>query len=313
MATATGMTKFPLYRSAVGLVDKLDSLRVPYFAESGVTGFSRADDVVFDVTGAPSRRNGFSLLSSGVVSSVFSCGHYGVCVKDGYLSIINEDWTVTATATTLGKKVAWERVFDGKDDVVFYSDGVKVGRVVNRASTTWTVGSYVGVNSTAAQVRQFLSAVPAGHILRIFNGRMYVAVDNILFISEPYAFSWFDALTAFVFDRKITMVNAVQSGLFVGTTEEVVFMAGSGPQDFARVKALSSGAVFGSDVGVTAAGVGVQSGGDVLFFVSSGVGFCRADSTGLVSVESFDSINFPVAGTAAGFVDSYKQYLVSLL
>ena len=71
---------------------------------------------------------------------------------------------------------------------------------------------------------------PAGSILEYYRGRIYIASGNTVFPSRPwrYELSSLDG-PYFMFDREVTMVCAVETGIWMATEDEAIFVAGDDP------------------------------------------------------------------------------------
>lgn len=105
----------------------------------------------------------------------------------------------------------------------------------------------------APLMTQFLSAPPAGQLVRYFKGRMFVAVDDLMYYSEPFAYELFDARNYIQFDGRITLMAELEEkdaegsgGFFVGTDKSCGILAGSGPESFQYVPKQRGGAVLGA-------------------------------------------------------------------
>lgn len=102
----------------------------------------------------------------------------------------------------------------------------------------------------------FLQAAPAGQLVAYYRSRMWVAQDDLLCPSEPFAYERFDPRNYIQLDGRITMLGALtdkelydtgkNSGFFVGTDRSCGALVGSSPEDFQYVPKMSSGAVFGA-------------------------------------------------------------------
>ncbi len=131
---------------------------------------------------------------------------------------------------------------------------------------------------------QFKSALPAGDVLALYNGRTYSAVGNVLWYSDPYNYELCDMRTNYLqFDSKVMIVAPVRDGIFVGTETETVFLAGDDPSVFQSVVVSPAGSARGTlsyadPRFVTAAGMkgktpmwvtthGIAAGGDSGVFV----------------------------------------------
>ena len=108
---------------------------------------------------------------------------------------------------------------------------------------------------------QNLEALPGGQIVRTWRGRTLLARGNVVLFSEPMRYGLFSPREGFVqFAHRITMMEPVEGGIFVGTTTGVVFLQGSKPSEF-NVKATSGqppfegsgitapASAFGGDIG----------------------------------------------------------------
>jgi len=101
-------------------------------------------------------------------------------------------------------------------------------------------------------VTQFLSAPPAGVLIRSYRGHVYVAVGDTLYPSEPYAYELFDLRKGIPLDGRVTLFEALEdvdgSGIFVGTDRTCGILVGKGPADFEYVKKTGYGAIIGTSV-----------------------------------------------------------------
>ena len=303
--TQTDVKEVVLFSKTSGIMDNVEDSRV------GEEGLVRAENVVIDITGALARRGGRTLLDSGVWHSLFSCGSYGLGVKNGVLSTIDGNYNVVSLATIGSRRVRYVKIFDGSDDVIYYSNGEVVGKVVNRVHSAWTTGAYVGINSTESQVIEWLPAPPNGCILELFNGRLFIAADNLIYVSEIRDYSRYRVIP-FVFSSKVVMLSGVETGLYVGTLGgDVWFLAGASPFEFTFLKCYDKGVVEGSDVKVMASEIGMP-GHNVVVFVVSGEGICLGDGSGNVTNLTSVVVDFPESTFGASYVTGDKQYIVSL-
>jgi hypothetical protein len=304
--TQTGLHDVLLFDKTVGLTDAIDPVRL----EDGM--LAKAENVVIDTSGAIKRREGMMSLSSSACHSLFSCGSYGLGVFDGVLKLIESDFSLTSLLSLVGSgRVSYVLGFDGSYDCVFFSNGTVNGKVVNKHYSAWTTGSYVGVASTGSKVIEYLTAPPIGQFLEIFNGRMFVAVGNLIYFSETFDYSRFQ-VTPFVFSSKIQLMVGVTGGMYVGTEDEILFLSGNDPYELSRVRVMIGRAVVGSCVKVTASDIGLQAKAEVIVFSVSGEGVCIGDSSGSIQNLTKIGIQFPSDFVGAGCVTEDKQYIVSM-
>lgn len=96
-------------------------------------------------------------------------------------------------------------------------------------TTTYRVRKYIPGKALRTQ---FMEPLPAGQLIRRYNGRMYVAVDNVLVYSDALRYHLYKPETDFiVFPDRITMVEPSLDGLFVAS-DKIYFLEGGDPKDF---------------------------------------------------------------------------------
>jgi hypothetical protein len=77
-------------------------------------------------------------------------------------------------------------------------------------------------------------------------GRMWGSEGNTVYYSEPFKLGWFKlASNKFTFDSKVTLIAKVSTGLFVGTKEKTVFLAGTEP-DKMQLSDAGAGSIMGT-------------------------------------------------------------------
>ena len=78
-----------------------------------------------------------------------------------------------------------------------------------------------------AAVFGYLSPMPSGRFLRLWRGRLLVARANVLLFSEAMAFHLHDERFGWLqLPQRITFVQPVEQGIWVGQMDHVVFLAG---------------------------------------------------------------------------------------
>lgn len=130
-----------------------------------------------------------------------------------------------------------------------------VAATVDAATTTITYASDPSLLS-APLLTQFFAPPPAGQLLAYYRGRMFVAVGDTLYMSEPFAHELFDARRYLQLDGRITLLapmvdkdaagNGLGSGFFVGTDRSCGILAGNNAEDFQYVPKVEYGAVPGA-------------------------------------------------------------------
>lgn len=110
------------------------------------------------------------------------------------------------------------------DGTVFFSQvDLPTGMNVYMVSRPFAVGKKLS--------SQLLTNMPAGQLVEYYNGRMYVAVGNILYYSEPLRYGSQDAAHGFVmFPERITLLKAVNDGLYL-SSDGTYFLSGTPEKD----------------------------------------------------------------------------------
>ncbi len=218
----------------------------------------RATNIDIDDTGHVRRRRGFTRVLSGKFHSLFETeGGDLYAVRDGEIvRILPSDQTLALGATVGDAPLAYGQV----GQQVFFTSRVRSGVIypddligpwgAADGQPTW-VSPVVNPSPTLPDTRgKILGPPPLGEHLAVFNGRIYIAVDNVLWATELYLYHYVDRTRGFrMFEAPITMLEAVGNGLFVGTTEAVYFLQGA-YAEARRETVMRVGAVKGSVVRV---------------------------------------------------------------
>ncbi len=110
----------------------------------------------------------------------------------------------------------------------------------------------IGAPTGRALATQFLRPLPAGHIVRLFNGRQLVARDNLLVWSQPLRYGLFHPGHNYIrFPKRIDLLEPVDdggpgAGVYVASGPNTFFLAGPEPAQWAQRRAATVGAVAGS-------------------------------------------------------------------
>lgn len=241
------------------------SLRMSYAQAAGRTYFSNgADSGVFEAGAA--RAWGLpvpALPTVSLVAGSFPPGTYQYSAThfdaDG-----QESGAKAAGTIEVGVNAGLSFAFPVSSDARVASKGLYLstpnGEVLYLAATVANATTAINVVNEAdvlalnlPLLTQFLSAPPAGQLVGYYKGRMFVAVGNTLYPSEPYAYELFDLRNYIALDGQITLLATIEDkrmatleGFFVGTDKSCGILAGSGPDDFKYVPKTDYGAVPGA-------------------------------------------------------------------
>jgi hypothetical protein len=88
---------------------------------------------------------------------------------------------------------------------------------------------------------RYLQPMPPGEIVRFWRGRLLTADGPVLRWSEPMRYGLNHELNGFLLaGSDITMVEPVEGGVFLGTSEEVVFLSGGTPEQWTRTRTAAA-------------------------------------------------------------------------
>lgn len=164
-------------------------------------------------------------------------------------------------------------------------------------------------------VTQFKGPPPAGTALETYNGRGYIAKDNILWFTDLFSYELVDYRENFIqFDDKITTVAASQNGLFIGTTTETFFLSGDSADVLGLSKLADYGTVPNTEVELDSSKLSKGDGAGVLKGWMSNKGFCVGLAQGQMINLSANLYNIPAAKEGATLYkdSSTPQIVVSL-
>lgn len=255
-----------LYRFAADLVPhplrgSMSNATMSYARAGDTTYFSNGTD-----TGAadPAARTWGLEVPAVLLTPVagdMPCGVYGVTAtyvrSDGQESGA-DDMTFITVVTGQGVTVTVPNSAD--PDVV----GKRVyittpnGEVPMHVKTLLAAGA--GYTVTAADIdamneelkTQFMGPPPAGQLVAYYKGCMFVACDDVIYPSEPFAYELFDLRKFIPMDGTVTMLAPMEdrsgdsSGFFVGTTKTCGVLTGGGPEDFKYTPKTEYGAIPGA-------------------------------------------------------------------
>lgn len=143
---------------------------------------------------------------------------------------------------------------------------------------------------------QFLRPLPAGEYIAFYRGRWYVSVSNVLFFSESLNFGLYrPKKNFFAFPGPIVMVESVQDGLFVATTDKHYFLSGDDAPGMAQRELLQVGAVPRSVV--TPEMTGNETEGPI--WIAQELGFVEGGAGGQIKPITRQRLSIPTAQEAA--------------
>ena len=126
-----------------------------------------------------------------------------------------------------------------------YVTGPNGSKLYLHQTVAWSgTSSIADQTKTRAATGQYLAPIPGGDYVRYFRGRLYVVSGSWVWYSEPLQYGLVSTTGGYLtFGRTITMFEPVESGIFVGLRERVLFLRGQGPENFAQVPLTDRGAI----------------------------------------------------------------------
>jgi len=215
----------------------------------------RARNVDIDDARQLRRRRGYTLKSAGSYHSLFRADHglvYGV--KNGALGRIEPNYSFITIASGVGSRpLAYVHL----GDYIYFSSEVTSGKFEHHTNTPAPWGAVaaekmwlspvVNPTSTLPPIKgKSYMRPPLASILAYFNGRIYLAVDNIVWFTELYLYDWVDDVKGYLpFENDVKVLAAVADGLYVGTETAVWYLSPT-EGGMKRVQVANYGAIKGS-------------------------------------------------------------------
>lgn len=199
----------------------------------GPSELERAINVDLDDAGQLRRRRGFTKRIDGDFHSLREVAGKTFVVRSGTLHRVREDLTLQAITGVGPSPVCYTEV----DGAVYFCSGGASG-VVERDDSLSPWGKTDGQgrwHSPVLHPTETLGEV-AGRLLgdplratclETYRGRIYMAAGKTLWATELYNYHFVDRTRNFMqFEHAITLVMAVDDGLYVGTTGGLYFIKG---------------------------------------------------------------------------------------
>lgn len=263
-------------------------------------------NVDIDNTYSLSTRQGSDLLLAGTdYHSGFGNEYVSLVVDGSVLYRLNFEggttWTRTAllSGLTLGATMTYCPV----NDKVYMTNGSYIGYYHDGAMYSLTVPD-----------TNFKVPLPAGKIISYHKGSLYVARENVLFISDALCDHW-DEETGFrVLLSDIQMIRPVSNGVFVSDSTTTWFIPDDDEDKNRRTKVFDSPAIFGTDVEIN--GEDVKEGTDATYALwVSKTGICLGLPTGKgvnLTAEKYNISTYGIGSSVIRKVNGIIHYLVTL-
>jgi hypothetical protein len=290
----------PIFRGAFGLNNTVESTRLAFDEKTSMGELATAYNVDVDSRGRVSRRPGWNKVASFYGSDMFCEG--GDCLFVGGTSLYQllPDYTRKGLRSGLTPNARLSCA--QAPDRIFYTNGFENGYVRQGASWVWQVGEYVGPDTS----RTF-SNPPIGQLVEFYAGRTFVAKGRHLLWSEGFNWGAFDLARNFLsYGTDITMVKAVNDGLFLSDQTTTYFIGGRNPKEFEQIVVAPYSAIPYTVARVQQAYVTDKKRGKVIIWATN-MGLCAGSDGGQFENATLGKLTYPTCseGTAAALADKY--------
>lgn len=213
-----------------------------------------AVNVDIDDVGQVRRRRGYTRLHAGDHHSLITIDSRNFVVRDGVLGTLDSSNTFAALVSVGSDPLSYTSV--GSD--IFISSRSFSGKIVAGVAEDWGerggAGQWISpvmrpTETLGAVAGRHLSSPPLATEIEHYKGRIYLASERWLWATELYLYDHVDKTRNFLqFEHDMTMLAAVEDGLYVGTTEQLFFLSGTLSKGFVRTAVLDAGVIRGSKV-----------------------------------------------------------------
>jgi len=292
-----------------------------YYSDGNITGVienGASRSWGLDIPTAP------ILLSS--IPGSLKAGIYQVCLTyvrdDGQESGSSDAVSITLANNTSGIRIAGIvlssdpsvskiRVYvSRRDSEIFY-----LAYTLTNTSQTIDRTSEDGLTAISLKT-QFLSPPPAGQILEYYGGMIHIGSFDVDWYTEPFKYELCNVLTNHIqFQNDLSMIGAVDQGIFYGTDEQISFARGTGPKNFKFEDKADYGAIFGTMRKINRHDIGKNEAMSTFIMFASKKGLCIGASDGDLVNKTRDVYDYTATDIGAGFTrreDGIDQYIAVL-
>ena len=208
----------------------------------------------FDITNKRTiqRRNGFHVIHSfDSLHSLWSDGNNCFFMNQNSIYKLNQDMTYTVLSSGFGPR---RMNYAAAYNKIYFTNETEIGYIEENT-----------VISLSLPSDSFKLSMPPGHLIEFYNHCLYVAVGNIVYCSDPTVLSQYDERYGLIpFKQRITMLKAVDDGLWISDANNIYFLSGNNITDFSvsvktdyGVKERSAIEIDNTFVGIDAVGKSV--------------------------------------------------------
>lgn len=202
-------------------------------------------------------RLGFGVpVVAGTIDAAWSNGKIALYLDAGNLKRLFEDGTTQTLVSGLGLTPPFACA--SHNDTVFFSTLRIFGMIENGAAMP-----------IPAPNQTFKKKMVGGHLLEVFNNRLYAAQESRMFYSDAMALTRMDGRKNFMqFPNRLRMIRALSTGIYICEGDNIHWLMGDDPFGFVDTVVTDEGMIPGSDIVVDGMEVGPGMLGKVAFWLS---------------------------------------------
>lgn len=221
------------------------------------------------------RRRGRTSLVSGNYHSLWSDGKTCLVVNAGDLYSVDETWSLTLVKARVGdSRMSYTKI----NETIFYTNGLVIGAVKNRADLT------IPPLSTSAP--SYKAALFPARFVEQHGARLYLATGNVIWYTDAISYFVIDRKQNFyLFESDIRMIISTGTGLYISDSECVWWYDGLSPKKSTRRKVSDSPAVMYSDTLIESSLVKAEMQGFAAVWVGDGIHIGLPDGSVIDAVQ----------------------------
>jgi len=233
--------KVNIYKSGIGINNKIKEHRLPFNEESGVSAFKDAENIVVDPTGEAVALKGTSEIASGDYHSIFPGEEWGLIAlnRTNDTAIYKVDVSETGATVLTGIQSGFTRGarfdFCKPDDYlnIYYTNGFGRGTITPDCTfIDWTE------SNRTSETKNFAVIPIPDHICYAF-GRIFFSVDNVIYYTEYGHLGMYDqSVNGEQLPSKIIAMVPTVDGIYVSDRDSIHFLNGLNPKKWNAVRVL---------------------------------------------------------------------------
>lgn len=312
-----------LIKEFLGIDNTSDLASVSVRRRAGIF-FYKINNVDIDDAGKAHRRDGYGspIYPGSSIRSLWANDKICLFADGTNLKFLNDYNIATSIIGSISPTDTFSYVANG--NIVYFSSMSIIGYIDANTVTPspfpdpYLLPIKIIVGGNVVEIPnpalKFKIKMVGGQILEFYNSRLYAANACNLFFSDATIPTQMDnRKNAIAFPSRITMVKAVDNGMFVSDSERVYFQAGLDPSEFAQRKVLDVPAIEGMSIANPTKGKAIagKSMHNIVYWMTR-KGIYAGHNDGVVVPQQLGlyNVNGLVSGAAVIKDGTYQQLLM---